>query len=372
MNCFLATISFLHFVVINVILGFDDLSSGKPTIIEPPQNGLCGGSGCHIEYTVDGNQSTCAVTEEGTPDTWYVDLLQVENIARIWIHYKMPDPSETKRKVHNYQVFLSNTTRRQEGSLCIDDTGPIFPLPGDVKNCPALARFVIFHSAISHGSATTIHYSQICEVKVEGCKRSGMYGQYCDKRCPDNCGGDTCTADLGDCYSCTDGWVGPKCQTQCPFGKYGSDCRENCSGHCRGNMTCDPFSGFCREDCESVERKHCASLCMPGWYGKDCSRRCSKNCLNASCDVTHGTCLFGHTLSLPHHDDGIPIAVVVGVTLGTLLVIIIVIGTVVIARRRCRQQAGDQQSSNPKDIINTRGDVHVHVYEKLSFANNHI
>lgn len=46
---------------------------------------------------------------------------------------------------------------------------------------------------------------------------------------------------------------------ECPFGKYGSDCRENCSGHCRGNMTCDPFSGFCREDCESVERKHCAS-----------------------------------------------------------------------------------------------------------------
>lgn len=49
------------------------------------------------------------------------------------------DPSETKRKVHNYQVFLSNTTRRQEGSLCIDDTGPIFPLPGVVKNCQALA-----------------------------------------------------------------------------------------------------------------------------------------------------------------------------------------------------------------------------------------
>lgn len=41
---------------------------------------------------------------------------------------------------------------------------------------------------------------------------------------------------------------------------------------------------------------------------------------------------FKDTLSLPHHDDGTPIAVVVGVTLGTLLVIIIVIGTVVIAR----------------------------------------
>lgn len=78
------------------------------------------------------------------------------------------DHPETKRKVHNYQVFLSNTTHRQEGSLCIDDTGPIFPLPGVVKICPALARFVIFHNAISHGSATTFNHSQICEVKVEG------------------------------------------------------------------------------------------------------------------------------------------------------------------------------------------------------------
>lgn len=34
-------------------------------------------------------------------------------------------------------------------------------------------------------------------------------------------------------------------------------------------------------------------VCMPGWYGNDCSRRCSKSCLNASCDVIHGTCLFG-------------------------------------------------------------------------------
>lgn len=83
-----------------------------------------------------------------------------------WVFFS--DPSETKRKVHNYQVFLSNTTHRQEGSLCIDDTGPIFPLPGVVKNCQALARFVIFHNAISHGSATTFHYSQICEVMVEG------------------------------------------------------------------------------------------------------------------------------------------------------------------------------------------------------------
>ncbi|XP_065932020.1 synaptogenesis protein syg-2-like isoform X2 [Magallana gigas] len=79
-----------------------------------------------------------------------------------------------------------------------------------------------------------------------------------------------------------------------------------------------------------------------------------------------------HTLSLPHHDDGTPIAVVVGVTLGTLFVIIIVIGMVVIARRRCRQEAGDRQSSNHRDVINTRGDVHEHVYEQLSFANNHI
>lgn len=80
----------LILILKNCSIYVDDLSSGKPTITEPPQNGLCVESGCHIEYTVDGDLSTCAMTEEGTPDTWYVDLLQVENIARIWINYKMP------------------------------------------------------------------------------------------------------------------------------------------------------------------------------------------------------------------------------------------------------------------------------------------
>lgn len=74
----------------NCSVHIDDLSSGKPTIIEPPQNGLCSGSGCHTEYTVDGDQSTCAMTEEGIPVTWYVDLLRVENVAMIWIYNKMP------------------------------------------------------------------------------------------------------------------------------------------------------------------------------------------------------------------------------------------------------------------------------------------
>lgn len=90
-----------------------------------------------------------------------------------------------------------------------------------------------------------------------------------------------------------------------------------------------------------------------------------------TCNPSSGFCMTSdYTLSLPHDDDVTPIAVVVGVTLGTLL--IIVIGTVVIARRRCRQEAGDQQVSNPRDVINTRGDVDEHVYEKLSFANNYI
>lgn len=48
---------------------------------------------------------------------------------------------------------------------------------------------------------------------------------------------------------------------ECPFGKYGPDCRENCSGHCRGNITCNPVSGLCMEDCDPGERKLCAS-CM--------------------------------------------------------------------------------------------------------------
>ena len=75
-----------------------------------------------------------------------------------------------KTKVYNYQVFLSNTTQWQDGFLCIDDRGPSFPFPGYVKNCPIIARFVIFKNAV-YGENVTNHnfdFSQICEVKVEG------------------------------------------------------------------------------------------------------------------------------------------------------------------------------------------------------------
>lgn len=51
---------------------------------------------------MDGDQSTCAMTEEGTPVTWYVDLLQVENIARIWIYYKMLG---INTNLHDLQYF---------------------------------------------------------------------------------------------------------------------------------------------------------------------------------------------------------------------------------------------------------------------------
>ena len=68
----------------------DDLSRGKPTGQGVSAPELCRGSDCQTRYTVDGNQSTCARTDDGTPVTWFVDLLDIKNIAMIWIFYKKP------------------------------------------------------------------------------------------------------------------------------------------------------------------------------------------------------------------------------------------------------------------------------------------
>ncbi|XP_022327885.1 uncharacterized protein LOC111127136 [Crassostrea virginica] len=381
---------FLPLSVIHVqyTLGYDDLSRGKPTGQGLSAPELCRGSDCQPRYTVDGNQSTCARTDDGTPVTWFVDLLDIKNIARIWIFYKKPVP---KTKVYNYQVFLSNTTQWQDGFLCIDDRGPSFPFPGYVKNCPIIARFVIFKNAV-YGENVTDHnfnFSQICEVKVEGCERNGVYGSYCSTPCPENCRGERCNAEDGGCFGCSDGWTGPRCQERmenkyaCSFGRYGPDCREKCSAHCRGNLTCDPVSGKCFSLFSD-------EVCEPGWYGENCSRPCSAHCLNFSCHVTNGTCLFGcrtgwitsacdqRVILQQHLDDNMPLSVIIAVTLTILvIVIIIVIIAILVRRSRLQHQTTRSQTSDLSHLTATstskaQADPNAHIYEKLNFDNNHI
>lgn len=52
--------------------------------------------------------------------------------------------------------------------------------------------------------------------------------------------------------------------SECLFGYYGTDCREQCRGHCKNNKTCDHISGKCPDGCED------------GYTGKLCNN-CTKH-----------------------------------------------------------------------------------------------
>lgn len=46
-----------------------------------------------------------------------------------------------------------------------------------------------------------------------GCK-SGVYGEHCNKTCPDNCQENRCDIINGTCVGCNPGWNGTYCHTR--------------------------------------------------------------------------------------------------------------------------------------------------------------
>lgn len=60
---------------------------------------------------------------------------------------------------------------------------------------------------------------------------------------------------------------GVKCESQCPDGKFGSNCDKTCD--CKNNSSCDPDTGVC--------------YCTPGWQGDNCNIPCSEGYYGMGC-----------------------------------------------------------------------------------------
>eukprot|EP00057_Strongylocentrotus_purpuratus_P025446 XP_011679920.1 PREDICTED: tyrosine-protein kinase receptor Tie-2-like [Strongylocentrotus purpuratus] len=102
----------------------------------------------------------------------------------------------------------------------------------------------------------------------DGCEMAcgrNRYGRNCEYRCdyeiPDDstaCSGlQVCVPDPYGC-SCTPGYKGLDCTTECDQGEFGASCTETC--HCVSGE-CDGFTGVCTG--RSTE-------CEPGWTGTNC------------------------------------------------------------------------------------------------------
>lgn len=78
-------------------------------------------------------------------------------------------------------------------------------------------------------------------------------------------------------------FLGVRCESQCPIGFYGDDCKHQCN--CKNNSSCDPHSGDC--------------ICERGWKGADCNQPCPNGFYGQGCkekcpDIVYGNKTCDH------------------------------------------------------------------------------
>ncbi|XP_041366697.1 multiple epidermal growth factor-like domains protein 11 isoform X2 [Gigantopelta aegis] len=118
----------------------------------------------------------------------------------------------------------------------------------------------------------------------------GRYGMDCKNQCscPETAY-ELCNHVNGSC-TCTSGWTGAACQSTCQSGTYGADCSEKCACPDNSYSTCHHATGECT--CTPGWRGvNCDEECEPGFYGLDCLSACS--CPDTAfpvCDHETGQC----------------------------------------------------------------------------------
>lgn len=72
--------------------------------------------------------------------------------------------------------------------------------------------------------------------------------------------------------------LGPRCQEQCPMGRFGQDCAETCD--CAPGARCFPANGACLCEHGFTGHRCTERLCPDGLYGLSCQEPCT-------CDPEH-------------------------------------------------------------------------------------
>ncbi|KAH9492070.1 hypothetical protein Btru_026747 [Bulinus truncatus] len=130
----------------------------------------------------------------------------------------------------------------------------------------------------------------ICELEVYGECPPGKWGLTCSNDCPEHCS-NYCHIDDGSCnVSCVGSNDPAECATECVKGKWGLNCQQNCSKNCF-NISCDRHTGQCDDGCMGFsDPPVCNKSCISIFFGRNCSEQCPVNCLNKTCHPASGHC----------------------------------------------------------------------------------
>nr|XP_034321059.1 multiple epidermal growth factor-like domains protein 6 isoform X2 [Crassostrea gigas] len=277
---------------------FDDLSYNKSAIQSHTYRDTIYEAG----NAVDGNILTCMRTQEIGRSSldktvwWRVDLGGVYNIYCINIVFRNYESwdgwvNRQRGRFAGFSLYVSVTGDIQGSILCYKD-GPQLPPLNFTTTCTEHGRYIIFYNERLDGAKypaeyeTANVYTELCEVVVQGCKVSGVFGINCDKPCPANCKDNLCHIENGSCFWCKTGWTGKFCDTACQPGYFGENCSMPCSPNCK---TCRNTDGLC--SCKAGWMGHnCSTECTQS-YGENCQYSCSLHCINQTCDRFNGKCL---------------------------------------------------------------------------------
>nr|XP_022305063.1 receptor-type tyrosine-protein phosphatase epsilon-like [Crassostrea virginica] len=285
-------------------IAYDDLSRNKVSTQSTTADGPI--DAYRARNAVDRDITTCMRTDpigDNSDKTvwWKVDLGGVYSIYSVNILFKKYDGEETRQRGRfaGFSLFVSKNGSMDSSSLCYKD-GPQLPPLNFTTTCITSGRYVTFYNERLDGVTypegyELLAFTELCEVIVQGCKTSGVYGNSCEKPCPTNCKDKVCHIKMGTCFGCTPGWIGTTCKTECAKGWYGLDCKQRCSEHCINNAVCSHVTGRCDGGCVAGWREVlCDKECEDGTYGNNCAHNCSGHCLNESpCNKKTGHCDTG-------------------------------------------------------------------------------
>lgn len=261
----------LHLVGLTFVFTYDDLAYRK--IATQSQTYPGGYMYYDANNAVDGNTTTCTKTTEVgifNPHNsvwWKVDLGRVYSIYSINILFKNYDGYGYRQRGRfaGFSLYVSTTGDIQGSTLCYKD-GPQLPPLNFTTTCTGQGRYVIFYNdrldGVTYPDGYEIQnvFTELCEVIVQGCNKSGVYGENCNIPCPINCKDSICNIQNRSCIGCKSGWTGQTCSTKCIEGWYGVNCSQQCKGHCRGGTTCNHVTGLCERGCAD------------GWTGSMCEK----------------------------------------------------------------------------------------------------
>ncbi|XP_052694351.1 multiple epidermal growth factor-like domains protein 10 [Crassostrea angulata] len=257
--------------------------------------------GRYADLSASGGQCVISGNNQSKAE-WWVDLGEVLSIHHIFIQYRTDNVNWDENNGYTarflgFSVYVSNTTTKEDGTLCFKDTGYTrATIPNSTNiTCITHGRYVIYYNNRTHSpypaGYSQYAYNELCELEVYGSSTPRYYAEHCSSPCPQKCQEGHCHIIDGTCLGCNDGYRGPTCNEECSDGTYGSECGNVC-GNCSNSDLCNHVNGSCPNGCDvGVSGNTCNRACPPGWYGANCDNKCGPNCY--SCNRFNGDCEFG-------------------------------------------------------------------------------